>query len=149
MPPIASSAERRITNPVPQQNAAPHASRDGMITSKKQALIVGATVVKTKIGLHRVFIEEILRRLNTGDRRIAEKADQAPQRVTAYGKISVEHHDEIARGTRQRGVDIAGFGVRIVRAGEIPGTLGFGEFGHPRPALVVEHPDSEVWVVEG
>ena len=33
-PPIASIAERRKTKPVPQQKAAPQASRLGMITSK-------------------------------------------------------------------------------------------------------------------
>jgi hypothetical protein len=43
-------------------------------------------------------------------------------------------------------IDVAGFGVGIVRTRKIANTLGFAEFFEPSSSTVVEHPHGEIWI---
>ena len=66
-PPISASAEKRITDDVPQQNAAPQASFDGITMSKKKRCSSGQTSAARRFGLNRIGIDEVLRRLHDAD----------------------------------------------------------------------------------
>ena len=133
-PPISSSAcaadQRR--------RAAPVGGAVAVLAGADDAVEERLLVAADRVVLGRVVIEEVVRGLDDGHPLVVEVADQRVERVRHRDVVGVEDEDQIARGARQRGVDVAGLGVRVVGAGHVARAGEPRELLHLRAATVVE-----------
>src|SRR5690349_4317180 len=114
---------------------------------KEKTLLVGPDMPDDQVGLDRVSIKEVLRRLHQPDLRIMEQRHCPPEKIAMRDKIGVENRDEFRRigifaQDRERMVDVAGFGIDVVRAAEIKGALILTQRAKPRALPIIADPDA-------
>ena len=145
IPPISTSARRRISEVEPHQNGpAPSWLRPGEQHVEEHALLAGVAVVVERTG-----VVVGLRSLDQGELRIGEPADRVGQERRQRDVVAVEHGDDVhvvgagldlAAHHLQGVVHVAGLGVGVLVAADVAGSVGRAEVGDPLPVTVVEHP---------
>ncbi len=95
-------------------------------------------VAADHVVLDRVVVEEVVRALDQRHSLVVEVADHRVERVGHRHVVGVEHQHQLALGARQRGVDVAGLGVRVVGAGQVARAGQLRQLLHLRPPAVVE-----------
>ena len=88
------SGANRITEEVPQQNAVPMHPWPAA-TLEEQSLLIRPDVAYAQVGLNRVRIDEVLRRLHDTHGFIAEQTHGARQKIWHRHEIGVENRDVI------------------------------------------------------
>ena len=119
---------------------------------EEEALLVRPDMGGGEIGLDRVGIDEMLRRLHQADVRIPEQAQRSREEIRERDEIRVQDRDERrrirqGRQMRQSMIDVAGLGMAVVRPGQIAAAQALRQFLEPGAAAVVEHPDAIIAVV--
>ncbi len=86
----------------------------------------------------------MVRRLDERQRWVSHQpAHGHLQEGTGRNVVAIEHGDELALGQRHRVVQVAGLGVRVVRANDVARTTAFGEVAERAAAAVVEDVDAQ------
>ncbi len=139
---------------MPQQKAAPHASLRGQHHVEEVALLVRPHAGDGEIGLQRVGIDEVLRRLHDADVVLAQQAERAAQELRTRHEVRIENADEVRRLGQRRHlaepvVDVAGLGMGIVGARQVAGPEPLRHLLEPGPPAVVQHPHAKARIVHG
>ena len=133
----AADREQRVA--VDQRRrAAPVGGAVAVLAGTDDAVEERLLVAADDVVLDRVVVEEVVRGLDHRHPLVVEVADQGVERVRHRHVVGVEHQDQLALGPRQRRVEVAGLGVGVVGAGQVPGPGQLRQLLHLRPAAVVE-----------
>ena len=133
-PPIA---EQRVA--VDQRRrAAPVGGPVAVLAGADDAVEERLLVAADRVVLGRVVVEEVVRGLDQRHPLVVEVADQGVERVRHRHVVGVEHQHQVALGPRQRRVEVAGLGVRVVVADQVLGPGQLRHRLHLRPPPVVE-----------
>nr|WP_254781418.1 hypothetical protein [Modestobacter sp. DSM 44400] len=85
-------------------------------------------------------VVEVLRRLHQRDAVVPEVGQRAGEEVRLGDVVGIEDGDQLGLHQGQRVVEVAGLGVVVLAAGDVPCAEGVGHLGHLRAVAVVEDP---------
>ena len=111
---------------------------------EEQALLVRPYVLKAEIGLHRINVEEMLRRLDDANGAVREERQRSPEEMTVRHEVRVEDGDEIAGTDAQAIVHIAGLGMGVVVADHMNRAVVFAVGPEPVATAVIKHINSQL-----
>ena len=118
------------------------------------ALLVGPDARHRQIGLQRVGIDEVLRRLHDADVVLAKQAERPAQELRHRHEVGIENADEVGRlgqagDVAQPVVDVAGLGMGVVGPCQIARAQALAQRLEPGAPAVIEHPDAIARVIHG
>ena len=121
-----------------RRRAAPVDAAVAVLAGADDAVEERLLVAADGVVLGGVVVEEVVRRLDHRHPLVVEVADQGVERVGHRHVVGVEHQHQVALGPRQRRVEVARLGVRVVAADQVAGARQPCQLLHLRAAAVVE-----------
>ena len=106
--------------------------------AEEQTLFVLQRALQAQVPRHRVFIKEVLRRLDQCHPGVTEKAGRPLKEIAGGNEIRVETHEQLALAQRQRMIQISRFGVPVVRAVEVAAVQFLRQLPHRRAPLIIK-----------
>ena len=115
----------------------------------EEGLLGSDPALQVQVALEGVGVEEVLGGLDERDTRVLEESDRLAQEAPHRHVIGVEDRDQVAMGPRQRVVEVAGLGVRVVGARQVEAAQLARQGFEGLTAAVVEEEHLLARVVDG